>query len=50
MGETDVHRLHNGDNQRVTNTGIMQPTLNFQREQDQSPQQPTTRPQRHIRV
>lgn len=26
MGETDVHRLQNQDNQRVTNTGIMQLT------------------------
>lgn len=50
MEETDVHRLHNRDNQHVTNTGIMQLMLNFQREQDQSPQQPTTHPQTHIRA
>lgn len=49
MEETDVHRLHNRNNRRVTNTGIMQLMLSFHGEQDQSPQQPT-HPQRHIRV
>lgn len=50
MEEADVHRLHNGDNGRVTHTGIMQLTLNLQREPDWSPQQPTTHPQRRARV